>query len=80
MLAIDAMTAEAMLGSPESSEFAYTTDDLLQQTNTLLQSMAVDRSVTPEDDAVFFSEDGGRIPSPGLQADTPQQPAGRLQD
>ena len=50
------MTAEAMLASPDADR-SYTTEDLLHQTQNLLQSLSAPQHLEAEEHGAFFAAD-----------------------
>ena len=48
------MTAEAMLASPDADR-GYTTEDLLHQTQNLLQSLSAPQHLEAEEHGAFFA-------------------------
>ena len=66
LLAINQMTAEAMLASPDADR-GYTTEDLLHQTQNLLQSLSAPQHSEAEEHGAFFAADQPPGATGGLQ-------------
>ena len=66
LLAINQMTAEAMLASPDADR-GYTTEDLLHQTQNLLQSLSAPQHLEAEEHGAFFAAEQPPVATGDLQ-------------